>query len=85
MIQKAAREGQDGNPDGSQMNLDDVIIVRESLIKRGDPGERRRISLHRDWDHRYRFQLMRGGQQTLEGVNGPRGLWSTERDLRDEL
>jgi hypothetical protein len=39
VIQKTARKGEDGNPDGSQMDLNDVIIVWEPLVKRGDSRE----------------------------------------------
>jgi len=36
MIQKTTRKGHDGNPDGSQMDLNDVIIVWEPLVERVD-------------------------------------------------
>jgi hypothetical protein len=84
VIQKAARKGEDGNPDGSQIDLDDVIIVWKSLVKLMSPGKEKRVhSLHRD--HRQPFQLMWGGQQTFEGANGRRVIRSLLCDLRDEL
>ena len=84
MIQQAARKGEDGNPDGSQIDLNDVIIVRESLVELMSPRKKMRAhSLHRD--HRQLLQLMRGGQQTFESESGRLVLRSLECDLREEL
>ena len=56
MVKKPARAREDGNPDRSQMDLNDVIIVRETLEKRGDPIEERTVhSLRTHRDHRRYF------------------------------
>ena len=59
MIQKATSKREDGNPDGSQMDLHDMIIVWEPLEKRGDPGEEGGVhSPH--WDYRRWFHFIWG-------------------------
>ena len=84
MVQKAARKREDGNPDRSQIDLNDVIIVRESLVKLMSP--RKKVGAHPPHrDHWQSLQLMWGGQQTLEREDGRGALRSLECDLCHEL